>query len=108
MRKIAAGALAALLATAVLASEAEAGPPVTVRVEGDAATLLERTPVTLPDTDSAICGTGKRWTVADAIDVATHGDWDRMPFTSTILGESHTFTEIDFWGLWFGRDGVVA
>jgi hypothetical protein len=108
MRKIAAGALAALLASAALASTAAAGPTVTVRVEGDDATLLGRTAVTLPDSDSAICGAGKRWTVADAIDVATGGNWDRQPFTQSILGESHTFADNDYWALWNGRDGILG
>jgi hypothetical protein len=102
MTKISPGALAALLVTALLAAPAYAGPTVTVRVEGESTTLLERTTVTLPDTDSSICGAGTRWRVADAIDVATAGNWDRHEFASTILGESHTFSDNDYWALWNG------
>jgi hypothetical protein len=102
MKKISPGALAALLATALLAAPASAGPTVTVRVEGASATLLERTQVTLPDTDSSICGAGERWRVADALDAATAGNWDRQEFVSTILGESHTFSDSDYWALWNG------
>ena len=102
MKKISSGALAALIASAVLAAPALAGPNVTVRVEGASSTLLERTAVTLPDTDSPVCGTGKRWTVADAIEAATGGNWDRQPFVSTILGETHNFSDSDYWALWNG------
>jgi hypothetical protein len=102
MKKIPPGAVAALLATMLLAAPAMAGPTVTVRVEGQSATLLERTAVTLPDADSPICGPGKRWTVADAIDAATAGNWDRQPFTQTIMGETHSFTDSDYWAQWNG------
>jgi hypothetical protein len=90
----------------VLAAPALAGPTVTVRVEGQSATLLERTAVTLPDTDSPICGPGKRWTVADALDAATAGNWDRQPLTNTIIGETHAFTDSDYWALWNGSAGI--
>jgi hypothetical protein len=102
MKKIAPGALAALVASMLLAAPAPAGPTVTVRVEGASSTLLERTAVTLPDTDSLICGAGKRWTVADAVEAATGGNWDRQPFTQTILGETHNFSDSDYWALWNG------
>jgi hypothetical protein len=95
MKKICLGAVAALVA----AAPAYAGPTVTVRVEGESATLLERTAVTLPDTPPPVSGCDK-WTVAAAIEEATHGNWDRQQFTSTILGESHTFTQNDYWAEW--------
>jgi len=105
MKKKVPGVLAGLVAAAVLAAPASAGPKVTVRVEGESNTLLERTQVTLPDTDSAVCGAGKKWTVADAIEVATGGDWDRQVFVSTILRESHVFADSDYWALWNGSGG---
>src|SRR5215212_6825022 len=105
MKKILAGALAALVACALLAEPSLAGPTVTVRVEGESATLLERTTVTLPD-NPLVCGQGG--TVADAIELATSGNWDRQPFAETILGESHTFTDSDYWALWNGRQGAYA
>jgi hypothetical protein len=101
MRKIFA---AALVASGLVAAPAQAGPTVTVRVEGEQATLLERTQVTLPDTASGICG-ATRWTVADAIDVATNGNWSRSDFVQMILGESHTFTRNDYWAQWRGTGG---
>jgi len=105
MKRFATGTLAGLLAAAGSAAPALAGPTVTVRVEGQSATLLERTQVTLPDTDSTVCGAGKKWTAADAIEAATAGNWDRRPFVSTILGESHTFADSDYWALWNGSGG---
>jgi hypothetical protein len=105
MRKI---FVAALVIGALMAAPAHAGPTVTVRVEGQQATLLERKQVTLPDADSPICGAGKRWRVADAIEAATNGNWDRQPLTQTILGESHTFSDSDYWALWNGSGGSYA
>jgi hypothetical protein len=102
MMKIATGALAALLGTAVLAAPALAGPTVTVRVEGASATLLERTQVTLPDTPPPVAGCD-RWTVAAAIEEATHGNWDREQFTTTILGETHAYPNPDYWAEWVDR-----
>jgi hypothetical protein len=104
MKKISPGALAALLVMALLAAPAYAGPTVTVRVEGESATLLERTTVTLPD-DPPYDPCTQKWTVAAAIEQATNGNWDRREFASTILGESHTFSDSDYWALWNG-DGA--
>ena len=81
------------------APPAMAGPTVTVRVEGQSATLLERTRVTLPDTPPPV-DSCDRYTPAAAIDVATNGNWDRQAFTSTILGETHTFEDSDYWAEW--------
>jgi hypothetical protein len=110
MKKIVPGALVGLVAAAVLAAPALADRTVTVRVEGQAGTLLERTAVTLPDTDSPLCGAGKQWRVADALEAATGGNWDRhtSTLTETIMGESHTFTDSDYWALWNGRGGSYA
>jgi hypothetical protein len=105
MNRFVPGLVAGVALAALIAAPASAGPRVTVRVEGQARTLLERTQVTLPDADSTVCGAGKRWTVADAIEAATGGNWDRQVFVSTILGESHTFADSDYWALWNGRDG---
>jgi hypothetical protein len=93
--KLSTGLAAGLLALA--ASPALAAPNVTVRVEGANGTLLERTAVTLGsaqvlgcDGDSAIA----------ALDAATHGNWDRQQFASTILGETHSFANSDYWAEW--------
>jgi hypothetical protein len=106
MKKI---VVAALVASGLVAAPAYAGPTVTVRVEGQNATLLERTRVTLPDTPSTVQGCeGTRWTVADAIDVATNGNWDRDDFIQTILGETHEFADSDYWAQWNGEAGAYS
>ena len=93
MKKMVPGVLAGLVVSLALAAPASAGPTVTVRVEGAASTLLERTQVTLPDTgNSAVCN-GTAGTVAQALDIATSGNWDRQPFAQTILGETHDFSD---------------
>ena len=105
MRKI---VVAALVVSGLLAAPAHAGPTVTVRVEGQNATLLERTRVTLPDVNSTIPGCETtRWTAADAIDIATNRNWDRDDFAQTILGETHEFMDnSDFWAFWHGTSGT--
>jgi hypothetical protein len=100
MRKFVPGAVAGLVASAVLASSAFAGPTVTVRVEGATSTLLERTRVTLPDAPPPVAGCAQ-WTVAAAIEAATGGNWDRQTFTQQILGETHAFgPQSDYWAQW--------
>jgi hypothetical protein len=93
---LAAGVVAALL---VAPSIALAGPTVTVRVEGAAGTLLERTRVTLPDTPPPVASCAAH-TPAAAIDIATGGNWDRQSFTQTILAETHKFDDSDYWAEW--------
>jgi hypothetical protein len=97
-----AGLALAVLALLVCAAPAFAGPTVTIRVEGQNATLLPPTTVTLGDTpitlaDASTCDAN---TPAAALDRATAGNWDRQPFVSTILGESHTFAVRDSWAEW--------
>lgn len=96
--------LAAGMAVLALAPAASAAPQVTLRVEGESETLLSRTPVTL--LDSAEPSTGCPGdSVAAALEVGTHGDWDRQPFTQTILGETHDFSNNDYWAFWVERGG---
>jgi hypothetical protein len=104
MKRFVPGALAGLAAATLLAAPALAGPTVTVRVEGEHGTLLDSTRVTLPDSDTLACGSGGAHTVADALELATGGNWDRAPglFTQTILGETHDNTPDDFWAEWIG------
>jgi hypothetical protein len=92
----------AVIAVAAAAPAALAGPTVRVRVEGASGTLLERTTVTLPDTPPPVasCPAG---TAAAAIEVATGGNWDRAGFTQTILGETHDFSNNDYWAEWIDR-----
>jgi hypothetical protein len=82
-----------------------AGPTVTVRVEGEAATLLPPTSVTL-NAPEPVSGCPAN-SVAAAINLAVGGNWDHGEvfggggFTDTILGETHAFEkESDTWGEW--------
>jgi hypothetical protein len=98
------GSLGGLTAVIALfaAAPAVAGPSVTVRVEGAAGTLLERTHVTLPDTPPPVASCAAH-TAGAAIDVATDGDWDRQAFTEQILGETHALADSDYWAEWLDR-----
>jgi hypothetical protein len=88
------------------AGPALAGPTVTVRVQGESATLLPRTTVTLgaPEPVSG-CPANS---VASAINLAVGGNWDHGEankgggdFTESILGETHDFTNnSDTWAEW--------
>jgi hypothetical protein len=92
----------AVVALAVAAPAALAGPTVKVRVEGAGGTLLERKTVTLPDTPPPVAGC-PAGTAAAAIEEGTQGNWDRASFTQTILGETHDFSNSDFWAEWIDR-----
>jgi hypothetical protein len=98
-RRLPALAVLAALATALIcASNALAGPTVTVRVEGESATLLPATTVTLGAPDPLNnCPANS---VAAAINLATGGNWDHKSFTETILGETHSFAHSDTWAEW--------
>jgi hypothetical protein len=90
--------LAALAIALICTSNALAGPTVTVRVEGESATLLPATTVTLGATDPLNnCPANS---VAAAINLATGGNWDHKSFTETILGETHSFAHSDTWAEW--------
>jgi len=89
----------AVLASLALAVPAHAAT-VFVRVEGANGTLLPRTQVTtspdpVPGGDHCPGDT-----VAGALDVATHGNWDQTSFVQTILGETHKFDNSDYWAEW--------
>jgi hypothetical protein len=87
-----------LAVSAVVTATAFAGPTVTVRVEGETATLLPATRVTLGVPDPLNKCPAE--SVAAAINLATAGNWDHKPFTETILGETHAFTHSDTWAEW--------
>jgi hypothetical protein len=98
--------LAALAIALVCTSNALAGPTVTVRIEGESATLLPATTVTL-NAPEPVSGCPAN-SVAAAINLAVAGNWDHGEansggggFTETILGEKHAFThESDTWAEW--------
>ena len=91
MRVLFRGLSAVLVSLCVLAPPALADRTVTVRIEGESATLLPETTVTLPDAGS-IPGADPECTwpeASGAIERGTNGNWDRQSFTLTILGETH-------------------
>jgi hypothetical protein len=102
------GALSACAVACVspLLAPALAGPTVTVRIEGEAQTLLAPTTVTL-NSPEPVSGCAAN-SVAAAINLAVGGNWDHGEansgggdFTETILGETHEFThESDAWAEW--------
>ncbi len=104
--------LTGLLTTAVLVlgalAPAAQATPATVRVVGDAV-AIEATPV---ETTGAAVGTCAGHTGAEALDKAVEGAWDQQPFTSTILGESHTYTANDYWNFWindtYSQEGLCT
>jgi hypothetical protein len=92
--------LAAVIA-AVAVTPALAAPTVTVRVEGQSATLLAPTTVTLGSDPVVLAdATCPGNSAAAAIDKATGGNWDRKQFISSLLGESHTSAANDYWAEW--------
>ena len=111
MKKISPGALAALLAAALLAAPAHAAN-VTVRVEGAAQTLLPRTPTTTTTTPvgqgrAATAPAPARWARSTR---ATAGDWagtyfDEFSswFVETIKGETHASGDAGYWALWINN-----
>jgi hypothetical protein len=95
-----------LLALCVSVAPAAAAPTVTVRVEGEAATLLPATQVTLAQPEPVSgCAADS---AAAAINLAVGGNWDHGEanhgagdFTETLLGETHAFLhESDTWTEW--------
>jgi hypothetical protein len=110
MKKICHGALAALVATALLAAPAVAAPGnVGVRIEGDAQTLLPRTVVSTADTPVGKPGqpTCDGTSALGAVDRATAGDWSG-PYDSgfqtysleTLKGETHDGSTSSYWAFW--------
>ncbi len=101
------GALASSVLALMLVAVATAlaGATVTVRVEGESATLLPRTTVTL-SAPEPVSGCPAN-SVAAAINLAVKENWDHGEaisggdFTRTILGETHAFTNNgDTWAEW--------
>jgi hypothetical protein len=101
-----AGLTAGVLALSALAAPAAAGaagPTVSVRVEGAKKTLLAPRTVTLSGKSvpgNAECGPTS---AGAALEQATHGGWDRGSFVTTLLGESHDYSQNDFWAEWIDR-----
>jgi len=99
------------MAFAVPAVAQAATKTVTVRVEGENATLLPETEVTIGDgtaaaqkydSSGALPGGCKDDTASQAIELATDGDWDRGAYIQEILGETQGYTP----GSWTIYDGT--
>jgi hypothetical protein len=110
MKKIVPGGIAGLLAAAVLAAPTVASAAkVTVRVEGDARTLVPRTLVTTTDAPVGKPGqpTCAGTSALGALDRATAGDW-AGPYDAgfqtysleTLKGETHSAASSSYWAFW--------
>ncbi len=107
MKFLSRGLCAAALLSAALATPAQAAPNVTIRIEGEQRTLLERTTVTLdPAQVPGVSDECPGDTIAGAIDKGTGGNWDKQSFVKEILDETHQFERNDSWAGWLG--GNVA
>jgi len=100
MKQFLSGSLLTTLAVLITASAAQAATlDVTVRVEGAGATLLPTTRVTL-DTAGPGAGSCPAGSAGAALELATAGNWDRLEFSQTIMGETHDFSDSDYWAEW--------
>jgi len=102
-----AAAAAAALAGATAAAPASADT-VSLRIEGDNGTLVSHGALTVPSTGTFdLSGTACNYdSIGGAIEVGTGGNWDRQNFASTIAGETHTYTQNDWWHLWQNRQPI--
>ncbi len=89
MKILSRGLLAAACAFVLLVAPASADRSATIRVEGQNATLLPKTPVSVPDAgDIPGADADCEWNEpAGALEKGTGGNWDRQSFVQTILGE---------------------
>jgi hypothetical protein len=103
-RRLLAACALALAVFACAVPGALAGTPanVTVRIEGQDHTLLATTGVTT--STAPVPGSGASGTsAAGAIDLATGGNWDRQCFTQQLMGETHNFSNNDYWAFWINN-----
>jgi hypothetical protein len=109
LRALPLAAAAAALVTAAGAAPASADT-VSLRIEGDAATLASHGALTVPSTGTfALTDQPCPYdSVGGAIEVGTGGNWDRSNFTSTIAGETHAYAQNDWWQIWQNRKPIEA
>ncbi len=102
-RALAAAAVAA--AMAVVPASASAATA-TIQIEGENGTRVASTPWTIGSPTAVDPGSGcPANTISAAIESVTAGNWDRQPFITTILGESHGAPSwISYWSLWVNND----
>ncbi|HEV2815494.1 MAG TPA: hypothetical protein VGW10_19710 [Solirubrobacteraceae bacterium] len=109
MNIIARGFIAAVLLAGFAAAPAHAAPTVTIRIEGEQRTLLQRTVVELsPAQVQGVNSDCPGDTVAGAVDKGTNGDWDHEPYSHTILGETHDFSRDDAWSGWIQNTAKLS
>jgi len=99
MSHIRRGGLVGVIVATLLAALAAAADavPVSVRIVGDGV-AVERAVDTTGGTFGPNSCAGD--SAGGAIDKAVDGNWDRMAFVSTILGETHTYANRDYWSFW--------
>jgi hypothetical protein len=90
-----AGALAVLVALTLAPSAA--ATTAAVRIVGDSVGLDS---TAVDTTGQALPGGCAGNSAGEALDRAVNGDWDRNAFVSTILGETHTYLNSDYWSFW--------
>jgi len=88
---------ATALATLGLTAAPALAVPATVRIAGDTigGTAAVNTTAT-PVPGSGCPGSS----AAGALEVATAGNWDRQLYFETILGETHDYSNSDYWAFW--------
>ncbi|HEX8207188.1 MAG TPA: hypothetical protein VF587_14090, partial [Solirubrobacteraceae bacterium] len=103
------GLIAAVLLAAVNAAPALAEPTVSIRIEGEHRTLVERTTVELfPGQIANVNDECDGTSLAGALDRATGGDWDHEPYVHRILDERHDFDRDDAWSGWLLNTGKLT
>jgi hypothetical protein len=109
MQFLSRGLLAAVVLAAVMAAPAFAAPTVSIRIEGEHRTLLERTTVELfPGQIAGVDDECDGTSIAGAIDRGTGGDWDHRSFVQEILRERHAFENNDAWSGWLMNTGKLT
>jgi hypothetical protein len=94
------GLTAAACAFAVLAQPALADRA-TVRIEGENVSLTRT--VDVPTSGTFGPDNCPYDSPGGAIQVATGGNWDQRAFTNTLLGETHSYAQLDYWQFWLNR-----
>ena len=109
MKILSRGLTVAVLLAAVAAAPAAAAPTVSIRIEGEHRTLVERTTVELiPGQIEGVDDECDGTSIAGAIDRATGGDWDHSSYVQTIKGETHDFSRSDAWSGWLLNTGKLT
>ena len=101
MKSLSRGLTAAAL-LAVLAAAPAHADTAHVRIEGDGVSLART--VEVPTAGTFGPDACPYDSPGGAIEIATDGNWDRLEYAKTILGETHAYAERDWWNFWLNRD----